>query len=260
MDDLLGKVIAAHGGLERWRTFQSLAVTAVSGGGLFAVKGMPQDPTPREQTIELQEEIASVFPFGHPDWRTRFAPQRVAIETTAGVTLRERSQPRAAFDGHDLFTPWDPLDRAYFNGYAMWTYLTTPFLLAMPGFEVTEIAPWREGAERWRGLRARFPDGIASHSREQDFYFGEDFLLRRHDYQVDIAGAFPVAQYVGGIVSVDGIRFPTKRRAYMRAPDLKPVRDLLLVAIDFSGFRFTQRGQASASNVKADEAMHESIH
>jgi hypothetical protein len=27
--------------------------------------------------------------------------------------------------------------------------------MAMPGFEVTEIALWQEGAERWRSLRAR---------------------------------------------------------------------------------------------------------
>jgi hypothetical protein len=31
------------------------------------------------------------------------------------------------------------LDRAYFNGYALWTYLTTPFLFALPGFGVDEI-------------------------------------------------------------------------------------------------------------------------
>jgi hypothetical protein len=121
----------------------------------------------------------------------------------------------------------------------MWTYLTTPFLLVMPGFAVTEIAPWQEGTQRWRGLRARFPDGIASHSREQDFYFGDDFLLRRHDYHVDVAGGFAAAQYVDDIVSVEGLRFPTRRRAYARAPDLKPVRDLLMVSIDFSAFRFT---------------------
>ena len=54
-------------------------------------------------------------------------------------------------------TSWDPLHRAYFNGYALWTYLTTPFLLAMDGFKVREIEPWREGAEMWRGLRATFP-------------------------------------------------------------------------------------------------------
>jgi hypothetical protein len=29
--------------------------------------------------------------------------------------------------------------RCYFNGYAMWTYLTTPFLLKMPGVDVVEV-------------------------------------------------------------------------------------------------------------------------
>jgi len=202
MNDLLERAITAHGGLERWDSLERLTVTAVSSGGLFALKGMPQDPTPREQTVTLHEEWASVFPFGQPDWRTRFSAHQVAIETIAGVLVRERADPRRSFDGHGLLTPWDPLHRAYFNGYAMWTYLTTPFFLAMPGFEVAEIAPWKEGTERWRGLRARFPDAIASHSREQDFYFGEDFLLRRHDYHVDIAGSFPAAAYAGpGLIS-----------------------------------------------------------
>jgi hypothetical protein len=83
----------------------------------------------------------------------------------------------------------------------------------------------------------RFPDEIASHSKEQDFYFGEDFLLRRHDYCVDVAGGFPEAQYVYDIVEVEGLRFPTKRRAYLRGPDLKAVRDLLMVSIDLGEFR-----------------------
>ena len=30
---------------------------------------------------------------------------------------------------------------------------------------------------------------------EQDFYFGEDFLLRRQDYHVDVAGGFAAAHY-----------------------------------------------------------------
>jgi hypothetical protein len=34
------------------------------------------------------------------------------------------------------------------------------------------------------GLRATFPPEMASHSTVQDFYFGEDHLLRRHDYHV----------------------------------------------------------------------------
>src|SRR5229473_7855856 len=124
-------------------------------------------------SVGLNEERSSVFPYGASDQRTVFTPQRIAIEKLDGTLVAERRAPKDSFAGHQMLTPWDALHRAYFNGYAMWTYLTTPFFMVMPGFEVTEIAPWQEGAERWRGLRVRFPDEIASHSKEQDFYFGE---------------------------------------------------------------------------------------
>ncbi|HXP50349.1 MAG TPA: hypothetical protein VN922_10360, partial [Bacteroidia bacterium] len=101
------------------------------------------------------------------------------------------------------------------------------------GFEVTEISPWQEGGEVWRGLRVKFPNEIASHSKEQDFYFGDDFLLRRHDYHLDVAGGHLVAQYIYDIVEADGLRFPTKRRAYLRGPHLKPIRNILLISITY---------------------------
>jgi hypothetical protein len=104
---------------------------------------------------------------------------------------------------------------------------------------VREIDPITEDNEVWRGLRARFPRQYASHCEEQDFYFGGDFLLRRHDYQVDVAGAFPTAQYVDQMVEAQGLRMPGRRRAYIRGPDLRPVRDLLMVAIDLSEFSFS---------------------
>lgn len=66
-----------------------------------------------------------------------------------------------------------------------------------------------------------------------------DLLLRRHDYRGDVAGSFPAAQYVHDIVDVDGFRFPTKRRACVRGPDLRPIRDLLMVSIDLNDFRFS---------------------
>ena len=91
-----------------------------------------QDSTPRQLTISLHEEMTSLFPFGRPDWSTTFTPDRVAIQTVTGVIIAEQFDPRASIAGHVMDTPWDPLDRAYFNGYALWTYLATPFLLAMP--------------------------------------------------------------------------------------------------------------------------------
>jgi hypothetical protein len=238
VNELLTRAIEAHGGMGRWRELTEARTTIVSGGELFSVKGLPQDPTPREMTVWLHEERASVEPFGAPDQRTDFTPGRVSIEKLDGRVVAERQDPRASFSGHTLETPWDPLDRAYFNGYALWTYLTTPFLLAMPGFTVTGIEPLREGDEVWHGVRASFPPHIASHSADQDFYFGPDGLLRRHDYHVDVAGGFAAAQYVHDYAEADGIVLPTKRRAYRRDPEGRPVLGRLMVSIDLSDIRF----------------------
>jgi len=195
-NELLTQVCEAHGGLDRWKTFKKVSATFVTGGGLLPLKGFDGNPKPLPSTVTVQPQTTVIFTFGNPDWRMNFRPERVVIEMSDGKLVEERSNPRTAFDGHTLNTPWDLLHRAYFNGYTRWTYLTTPYLLTMPGFEVEEIAPWEEGTERWRGLRARFPDYIASHSKEQDFYFGDNFLLRRHDYYLEVAGGVPVAQYV----------------------------------------------------------------
>jgi hypothetical protein len=189
-------------------------------------------------TVWLHEERASVMPFGAPDQRSMFTPERVAIEKLDGSLVAERYAPRDAFAGHQINTPWDPLHRAYFNGEALWTYLNTPFLLTMTGVRVEEIEPWHEGAETWRVLRAYLPGSIETHCLAQDFFFGDDMLLRRHDYTVTIAGGFAAAQLTSDYTEANGIRLPTKRRAYARAPDRRPIRDLLLVSIDIGDVRF----------------------
>jgi hypothetical protein len=237
--DLLNAVIAAHGGLERWREFETVEATIVSGGKLWEIKGQPQDPTPRRMTVALHREWASVQPFGAPDQKTDFTPQRVAIEKLDGRVVGERLNPRKSFDGHELTTPWDPLQRAYFNGYALWTYLTTPFFMTLPGITVTELDPIEDSGERWFGLQAQFPDQLATHSQTQEFYFGTDFLLRRHDYRVDVAGGFAAIQYVYDIVEADGIKLPSRRRAYRCDADGRLIAEDLMVSIDVSDVHLT---------------------
>jgi hypothetical protein len=239
MSDLLTRVIDAHGGLERWRGFSTVEATIVTGGALWGMKGLVQTPEPRRMTVALHEQRASVFPYGEPHWRTAFTPERIAIETLSGEVVRERFDPRASFDGHDRDTPWDPLHRAYFNGYALWTYLTTPFLMLMPGVEVNEVTGRREAGETWRALRCRFPPSIATHSAEQTFYFGEDCLLRRHDYNVDVAGGFLGAQLVFDYVEVQGLRQPTRRRAYVGDARGEVIADPVMVSIDVSDIRYS---------------------
>lgn len=239
MSDLAADVLAAHGGLDRWREFSRIDATIVTGGGLWALKGQPQDAAARRMSVTLQQQWASVQPFGAPDQRTDFTADRVAIEKLDGRVVAELAHPRDSFAGHELETPWNPLQRAYFNGYALWTYLATPFLIALPGVEVDEIAPVTDRGETWRGLRVGFPPHIATHSAVQEFYFDDHSRIRRHDYRVDVAGGFSAIQYVDDIVEADGIKVPTRRRAYRCDENGEIMPDQLMVAIDVSDIRFS---------------------
>ena len=64
MNELLAKIIDAHGGMERWNGHEKVDATIVSGGGLFPLKGVPQDSNPRRMTVSLHEERSSVLPYG----------------------------------------------------------------------------------------------------------------------------------------------------------------------------------------------------
>jgi hypothetical protein len=238
MNELLVRILDAHGGMDRWNEYQKVEATIVSGGGFFPFKGVMQDSSPRRMTAWLHEERSSVFPYGALDQRTMFTPERIAIEKLDGAIVAERYAPKDSFAGHQASTQWDPLHRAYFNGEALWTYLTTPFLLAMGGVRVEETEAWREGAESWRVLRAYFPGSIETHSLIQDFFFDENLMLRRHDYNVNIAGGFGASQLTTDYVVANGIRLPTKRRAYTRGPDRRPILEMLMVSIDISEVRF----------------------
>src|SRR5215813_11896027 len=96
-----------------------------------------------------------------------------------------------------------------------------PFLALHQGVEVEELPIWHENGEAWRPLRLTFCEKIATHSKVQTIYAGDDGLLRRHDYAVEIAGDAAAAHYLRNYVTVDGIKFPAERRVYVVGPDGK---------------------------------------
>jgi len=230
MHKLAMQAMDAHGGLERWNRFTTLSAHLIDGGVLWAAKGKAGVLADVTVTIDLREEKASHWPFGSPGRRSRFEPQRVAIEDTDGQVLEELLQPRDSFHGH--LDHWSDLQVAYFAGYAMWTYLNVPFLLARPGVESEEVEPWQESGETWRRLRVRFPPSIATHSAEQTLYFDRQGLLKRQDYNVEVDGTSGAAHYVSDHKEFSGISFPTKRRVFRRQPDGRPAPEPLIISID----------------------------
>jgi hypothetical protein len=224
--------IEAHGGLERWNRYTRLSAHLIQGGVLWAAKGKAGVLDDVTVTVDLRQEKVSHWPFGSVDRRSRFEPQRVALENAKGEVLEELMQPRSSFQGHTLETPWTDLQLAYFAGCAMWTYLNTPFLLARPGVESEEVEPWQEAGETWRRLKVRFPPDIATHSTEQTLYFDQHGLLKRHDYDVEISGGTAGAHYVSDLREFSGIVFPTKRRIFPRQPNGHSAPEPLVVSID----------------------------
>src|SRR5689334_8076332 len=113
MIPLLADAIEAHGGLDRWNARCRLTATIVSGGELWALKGVDQNQDPRTLRIDLHREWTSVEPYGKAGQRAVFTPDRIAIEAGEGKIVAERRNPRGSFAGHDMRTSWDPLHRAY---------------------------------------------------------------------------------------------------------------------------------------------------
>lgn len=234
--ELAKLAIKAHGGLDRWKRFTTLSVHGINGGVLWGAKGKAGVLDDVTITVDLRNEKVSHWPFGSPDRRSRFEPQRVALENASGQVVEELLQPRSSFNGHTLETPWSDLQLAYFAGCAMWTYLNTPFLLIRPGVESEELEPWQEAGETWRRLKVRFPADIATHSIVQTLYFDQKGLLKRHDYDVEISGGTPAAHYVSDLKEFSGIMFPTKRRIFARQPDGHFAPEPLIVSIDLDHF------------------------
>ena len=234
MNTHVSKIIDAHGGFDQWKKFTRLKARLSQGGALWTLKGQPTTLSETTVAVDLVKEWASHSPFGPERKISSFEAGRVALSDSRGNVLEELLEPRASFAEHTLETPWTELQLAYFAGCAMWTYLNMPFLLIRPGVVVEELSDWSENGETWHRLKVNFPSNIATHSTVQTVYFGDDGLLKRHDYDVEIAGSTPGAHYIDGYVDVQGIKIPTRRRIFPRQPDGQSLSEPLVVSIDLS--------------------------
>jgi hypothetical protein len=213
---LLNDAIDASGGLTRWNRLSRFTLHLSLGGTLFAQAGhtghfkdVIAEGSTRTQSVRFTgitggQECAS------------FQPDTVTIESLDGQILRTWRNTDPAIPAHATHPLADELHLVFFCGFAIWNYLTTPFLLARPDVTVEELSPWRENAMIWRRLRARFPSNIITHSSEQVFYFDEKALQRRVDH--DLLG-MRVADHSWAHQTFCDIMVPTLRRSQMLQPD-----------------------------------------
>jgi hypothetical protein len=213
---LLDDVLQAHGGAERWAAATTIRARVRSGGLLVRTRVPGNGFADYRLTVEVERPYAVLDPFPDSGRRGVFDRGEARIETEAGEVLESRADPRPAFSGLPGLRRnlrWDALDSTYFAGYAMWNYVTTPYLLTREGVEVREGEPWGQDGEGWRRLEVTFPSGLDTHSPDQSFYFDSRGLLRRHDYVAEVVGGWARgAHYCADHVEADGLTFPTRRR------------------------------------------------
>lgn len=228
MSDLLDLVLQAHGAVQRWQEAGTIHAEGAIGGLLWTMCGQEGILAATDLTVEVQRQRAVFAGFTDPGLRGVYTPDRVAIERQDGEVVIERTSPRAAFAGQGPETPWDSIHVLYFAGYAMWNYLTAPYLLTRPGVAVAELEPY----EDWRRLRVGFPGTIATHSVEQVFYYDNAGLLRRHDYAPEILGGVPAAHLSENHVTASGLVFPTHRSVVPAGEGGRALPEPLLITID----------------------------
>ena len=238
MTGLLEEVIEAHGGLDRWRAARTIRARARSGGLLLRTRVPGNRFAGYRLTVEVAEPRTVLDPFPTEEQRAVFDRGEARIEDERGKVLAVRSDPRPAFLGRSGLRRnlrWDPRDSAYFAGYGIWNYLTTPLLLTRDGVRVAEGEPWLEDGEQWQRLEVDFPVGLDTHSAHQTFYFDSRRLLRRHDYVADVVGRWArAAHYCDQYAKAGGLLFPTRRRVRPIRPGNRSLSFPTLVWIELS--------------------------
>ncbi|ACU59704.1 hypothetical protein [Chitinophaga pinensis] len=240
INELLSRVLEAHGGMERWNALQHIKAHVQIGGLTWTIKGHEGILSDIVFSGALHEQKASWASIYAPGWTSAFDANRVALLDAEGKLVEELHNPSASFAGHTIETPWSRMQLIYFCSYATWNYLTTPFNFTLHGYQVNEIEPWQEEKETWRRLEVIFPDTIATHSKKQLFYFDQDFHLRRHDYWPEVLGGAAATQIISGYKDFSGIKTGTERRIYiLNDADNSYQTEPVLVSIDVLDIQFS---------------------
>jgi|SRR5271166_925315 len=178
--ELLNETIEAHGGRERWRRVGAIRAALSSGGLAFQSRCQPNALKNLKIEVRPHDIAVTLGDFVRRGWRGTWTPALAAIHDDRGQLVAQRRDPRSHFSGVVSQVYWDKLDILTFAGYALWNYLSFPFLLERDDVELVGATP-AAGDGNLR-LDVRFGPGIPTHSRRQSFHIDPGRRLVRHDY------------------------------------------------------------------------------
>jgi hypothetical protein len=212
---LVERAIAAHGGRSLWRETGCIRLPFNrAAGALLRLKGYGQTfPAPGGFEIRPHDRVTIFHRYPDDRHRGTFADGTVSIEDVEGRETSSRSiDHRRTFAGLAKYRRWSPPDALYFFGYALWHYHVLPFTLDEA--RLVRVLKRRGIPD---GIDVVFPPDVHTHSRRQQFYFGTDGRIVRHDYVADIVGAWACASHLWlNYEACGGLLIARRRRVVFR--------------------------------------------
>ena len=201
---LLDEAITAHGGRAAFEALGAVSLTLTCTGIALPTRG-------RRGALDHVRVHAALdrLQLRYDDWPRPGQAGIVdgwtsRIEDEDGRTLAERHGRRRKL-------VWDHLNVLHFAGYALWSYLTAPFLYARADIGVDELPG--------RRLRLTLPKEIPSHSARQTVHLDGAGRIARLDYTAEVFGRWAsAANLCLDYETVDGVVIPSRRRVVPRAP------------------------------------------
>lgn len=212
---LMDRLIAAHGGRERWQRVARIDARLSSGGLAFTTHCQPCALRDLHISVAPHRREVILRNFCRSGWQGVWMPRRVEIRDDGDALVAERQNPRASFGRLVKQVRWDKLDILYFAGYALWNYLSFPFILETSGVSVSCLEAIEPGESS--RLVADFDATVPTHSPRQTFHLDGNCHLLRHDYTADVIGTWATAANCClASEEVAGLRFYTRRKVFPR--------------------------------------------
>jgi len=237
VQDILEKVIEAHGGARRWQELAAVDAIISVRGFLFTAKRRPILNRVRVRASTREPRfIFYDFPRAGQTGELN-GDKEVRISGPDNRIVSSRMQPRTAIRSLRRQFYWDDLDFIYFGGYATWNYLVTPFLFLREGFNFAALEPL-SGIDYPFRLQVSYPDDLPTHCKKQILYFDRNYLLRRLDYTAEVVGRWAHAAHLcEKYQDFEGIKIPTTRRVRPLFIGSRPLPGPTIVALDIHEFR-----------------------
>lgn len=217
-NDLIKRICAAHGGLDRWKLVESIELQLDIFGPILITKFKSPWLSNITANVFTDKPYVSIHNFPEEGHTGIFDGFQVYIYNANDKIYCERNYSNPEQLKAKPRLHWDHMDLIYFLGHALWGNSCSPTILTDQSFNVEQGKDIKSfDGKILSTLHVHYPNHIPTHSKKQVFYFNQQGLLCRNDYTADAPSALAIgSHFYDDYKKIDGLVIPTHRTVFPR--------------------------------------------